>query len=72
VGSLFIVTGDIYDIGLRRYIYYDDWSSSHHEVNEFLFGVVLAMAAAQALFIFNLVYSAVWGKKSRNWRKFSP
>ena len=39
---------------------------SYDRQNMYLIWTVLAVAAAQALFIFNLVYSAVWGKKSSN------
>jgi heme/copper-type cytochrome/quinol oxidase subunit 1 len=52
----------------RRYDDHANWISfnSYYEMGDELVWVCFAMLAAQALFIFNLVYSAVWGKKSSN------
>jgi cytochrome c oxidase subunit I len=50
---------------LRRYVDIENLMS-YDRRNMYLIWAVLAVAAAQVLFIFNLVYSVVRGKKSRN------
>jgi hypothetical protein len=69
LGCLLILLLGIYNpMFPRRYNDHSAWIifTSFYEMGQELRWTVLAVAAAQALFIFNLVYSAMRGKKSSN------
>jgi cytochrome c oxidase subunit 1 len=74
LGSIFVLKWGAYILMPRHYLGIGDWDhfAAWEHIHEKLPWVLLAMAAAQGVFIFNLAYSAVWGEKLRNLRKFKP